>query len=103
MRSLAERLGGSTRSCYEYFAGDGCCGFLSMANMRCDWLPGQKAVNHFFQSFDPERMFVHAGNSRELLSTRRHELFASAHSDFFNRFQAIRHKRRTNDEHLLFT
>ena len=59
----------------------------------------QKRRDHFFQRRNPERMFVQARNLREFLPARRQKCLAAANADFLQRLQAVRNKRRADDQH----
>ena len=54
-----------------------------------------------FRFRPPARMFVHAGDLRELLPARFEKGVAPAHTDLFQCLQAVRDERRTNHEQLL--
>ena len=60
-----------------------------------------EVVRHVFQRFDPERMFVHAGDSGVFLAARREKIFAAAHPDFLDGLQTIGHERWADHHHAL--
>ena len=53
---------------------------------------------HFFQRVNPERMLVHARNLCICFAARFKEGFFAADAQFFQRFEAVRNKRRRDDQ-----